>query len=257
MASVKDRPALYGAIKGRVMEILTENWLSFSAGVFLLGMVLYGHYRGFLKTVVTLATLVISVVVVRFATPHITTLLRENTEIRHKIERVLTDAAGFSRDSQDIQMPAQQRLLIEQLKLPRQMKEALLENNNHEIYHILGVDTFFDYVGTYLVNMILNFIGSIVLFILVNLFIRFLVRWADLIARLPVLSGLNQIAGALLGGIQGLLCLWACFVLADLFSRSSWALAILDQVNKSTWLTFLYNNNLINWMFVNILKSLI
>ncbi len=257
MAAAENWPASQGVIKGRIMEILTENWLSFSAGVFLLGMVLYGHYRGFLKAAVTLATLVISVVVVRFATPHITTFLRENTEIRHSIERVLIDAAGFSRDSEDIQMPAQQRMLIEQLNLPRQMKEALLENNNHEIYHILGVDTFLDYVGTYLVNMILNFIGSIVLFILVNILIRFLVRWADLIARLPVLSGLNQIAGALLGGIQGLLCLWACFVLADLFSRTSWALAVLEQIHGSIWLTFLYNHNLINWIFVNILKSLI
>lgn len=239
------------------METIMEHWLSFSAGIFLLGMVLYGHYRGVLRTAVTLVSLVLSVVVVRLATPYVTTFLRENTEIQHGIENLILDTVGFSKDTSNIQMPAQQRILIEQLKLPRQMKEALLENNNNEIYHILGVDTFLDYVGTYLVNMVLNFISSVVLFILVTVLIRFLIRWADLIAKLPILSGMNQIAGAILGGVEGLLFLWAGFVVVDLFSRTVWALAVLEQIHTSIWLTFLYNNNFINWIFVNIIKSLI
>ena len=136
------------------------------------------------------------------------------------------------------------------------MKEILLENNNSEIYELLGVNTFLEYVGDYLTNMILNLITAMVLFVLVNLALRFLIRWLNLIARLPILSGMNQIAGALVGGIQGLLWLWAGCVLADICSQSAWASAVLTQIEMSSWLTFLYQNNLINWIFVNILRSL-
>ena len=108
----------------------------------------------------------------------------------------------------------------------------------------------------YLANMILNTIGGAILFVAVNLTIRVLIRWMDLIARLPILSGINQIAGALLGGIQGLTVLWAGCVLADLCSQTEWAIAVLEQIQQSAWLSFLYHNNLINWIFINLLRSI-
>lgn len=237
------------------MEIIIEHWLSVAAGVFLLAMILYGHYRGFLRAAVTLLALILSVVIVRVATPYVTTWIRENDQLQNKIEDILFESAGLSEEAMDTLLPAQQRMLIEQLELPRQMKEALLENNNSEMYRLLGVETFLEYIISYLVNMILNLIGSIVLFILVNLSIRLMIRWLDLIAKLPILSGINQIAGAVLGGIQGLLCLWGGCVLADIFSRTAWASAILEQIHISVWLTFLYENNLVNWIFVKILRS--
>lgn len=239
------------------MEIITEHWLSFTAGGFLLAMILYGHYRGFLRIAITLISLVLSIVIVRVATPYVTTYIRENTGLRHTIEKTLIETMGITDDAGDIQLPAQQRMLIENMELPRQMKEALLENNNSEIYHLLGVDTFLGYVGNYLTSMILNIIGSVVLFVAINILMQLAIRWLNLIAKLPIVSGINQIAGALLGGLQGLLFLWAGCVLVDLFSQTPWALKILEQIHASVWLTFLYQNNMINWIFVNILRSLI
>ena len=39
------------------MEFLMEHWLATGVGVFLLSMVLYGHYRGFLRLAVTMTCL--------------------------------------------------------------------------------------------------------------------------------------------------------------------------------------------------------
>ena len=222
------------------------HWLSISAGIFLLAMVLYGHYRGFLRMSVNLLALILSIGIVRMTAPYITTYIRENTQLHHTIENALADAAGFSEGSDEIWQPSYQRTAIEQLKLPRQMEDILLENNNSEIYRLLGVDTFLEYVGMYLTNMILNMVGGMILFIVVNLAIRIIIRWLDLIARLPIL----------LGGIQGLIFLWTGCVLADLCSQTGWAMAVLGEIQQSVWLTFLYQNNLINWIFINLLRSL-
>ncbi len=40
------------------------------------------------------------------------------------------------------------------------MKEVLLENNNSEIYRMLGVERFFDYLGSYLATMVIGRLGS-------------------------------------------------------------------------------------------------
>lgn len=101
--------------------------------------------------------------------------------------------------------PAYQRNIIEGLKLPEQMKEVLLENNNSEIYYMLGVDRFFDYLGSYLATMVIRVFGTGILFAAVFLFFRIGAHWLNQIARLPIIWELNKLAGALLGAIAGLL----------------------------------------------------
>ena len=240
-----------------MMEFITEHWLSVGTGVFLLAMVLYGHYRGFLRMAVSLAALILSTVVVRVAMPYITTYVRENTGIQQMVEESVVKSIGLEELQQDIQLPAEQRQAIEQLQLPQQLKDMLLENNNNEIYRLLGVDSFLKYIGAYLSNTIINMIGSLVIFGAVYFAIRMMVRWADLISRLPIISGMNQIAGAILGGIQGLLIVWIGCLMIRFFSETPWAQAALDQIQVSPWLQFLYQNNLINLIFIRILQSLI
>ena len=36
------------------MEMIMENWLSVGTAVFLIGMMLYGHYRGFIRQAVAI-----------------------------------------------------------------------------------------------------------------------------------------------------------------------------------------------------------
>lgn len=239
------------------MEFLMKYWLSIGVGVFLLSMVLYGHYRGFLRLAVTMTALVLSLIVVHLAMPYVTGVLKENTGIHRAIGEGLLHMAGIEDEEGEAKLPAQQREAIERLKLPEQMKEALLENNNNEIYHILGVDAFLDYLGAYLANMVLNLIGSVLLFLIVFIAIRLLVKWLDLVAKLPILSGINQITGAVLGGLQGLLILWVVGLIVKACSAMPWAQAVLSQIDGSRWLGFLYHNNIFNWLFVSILNSFI
>ena len=151
------------------MEFLMEHWLSVGVGAYLLAMVLYGHYRGFLKMAVTMTALIFSLIAVQVAMPYVTDALRENTGIHRAIGQGLLHMAGADENATDgVELPAQQREAIERLKLPEQMKEALLENNNTEIYELLGVDRFLDYLGQYLANMVINLAGSALLFVYIT-----------------------------------------------------------------------------------------
>ena len=242
------------------MELIMEHWLSFAVGIYLLAMVLHGHYRGFFRMAVTFGALVLSIAIVPMVMPLVTSFLKEHTGIHSMVRQsVLETAMGEEAGAvwqEHIQLPAQQRQVIENLQLPETIKKALVDNNNSEIYRILGVDTFFDYVATYLADMALNLAGAVVLFLAVFVGLRILVRWLDLVARLPVIHGINQIAGAILGGCQGMLYLWIACLVTDLCSKASWAQAILTQIQDSLWLCFLYQNNLLGWIFFSVLKRL-
>lgn len=246
------------------MEVFMEYWLSIVVGVCLLSMVLYGHYKGFLRLAVTFSALIISLLVVQAALPRVTGYLQEHTEIHKMIGENLLKVVGTdSFRSDDIQIlpelqtPAQQRALIEQLNVPEQLKQVLLENNNREIYRRLNVDKFVDYVESALAGVVLNLVGSVVLFLVVYIGLRILIRWLDLLAKLPILNGINQIAGAVLGGVQGLLLLWLFFLIVQLCTGCAWTQAIRAQILKSVWLEFLYDNNLLSAVIMGVLKHIV
>lgn len=240
------------------MDILMGYWLSIAVGVFLLSMVLYGHYKGFLRMAITFSALIISLLAVRVALPHVTGYLQEHTEIQKNIGESLLKTVGADQQIfSETYTPAQERALIEQLKVPESLKQTLLENNNREIYRALNVDKFLDYIGSYLANALLELVCAVILFLLVYIGLRVLIRWLDLIARLPIIHGINQIAGAVLGGIQGLLLVWLFFLMIRICAGYSWTPGLLEQIEKSEWLRILYYNNLLHVIAAGILGYMI
>lgn len=238
------------------MNIIMEHWLSLGAGVFLIGMMLYGHYRGALKQCVSLGALILTIILVKVATPYMTGFIKDNPSIRQSAANAIMSTAGWEAPAAEgVELPSAQRLAIESMNLPQSIKEALLENNNSEFYHILGVDQFAEYVSTYLADILINTIGSVVLFIAIYILIHLIVRWLNIIARLPILYGLNHIAGAVLGLIQGLLFLWmGCFAVG-LFSAAPLGKVLEEQIYASVWLTFLYRHNIINLVLGGIIQG--
>lgn len=241
------------------MKFLTEHGLSIGVGVFWLSMVLYGHYKGLVRIAVTMSALILSLLVTRIAMPCVTAMLNDNTAVQQAIGQGLLHMAGVKDEMEaaeetDIQ-PAYQRNIIEGLKLPEQMKEVLLENNNSEIYHMLGVERFFDYLGSYLASMVIRVFGSGILFVVVFLFFRIGAHWLNQVARLPIIWELNQLAGALLGAVAGLLLIWLAGLVVRACAGMPWTVPVLKQIEKSWWLSLLYQNNLFNWLFLRILNG--
>ncbi|MCD8084204.1 MAG: CvpA family protein, partial [Clostridiales bacterium] len=158
------------------MEFVTSHWLAFAVGIFLLAMTLYGHERGFIRLAVTMFSLFISLIVMRVASPYVTDFVKNNTELQSAIGETMLKMAGADELQLETELPSLQRELIESLALPEPMKEALLENNNHEIYEILGVDAFVDYLASGLARMAVNLIGSVILFLITFVGLRLVVN---------------------------------------------------------------------------------
>ncbi len=230
-----------------------ENWLEIVIGIYLLCMILYGHHKGFVKMAVSMVALGATLVIVHLAMPQVAAYVKQETPVY----QWLSDRISETLVGDGIQENAEvQRKLIEESGLPKDLKELLIENNHGEVYDALGVERFADYVGGYLAGVVVHLAGYVILFLIIYVLLRLVLGWLDLMARLPILNGMNQIAGALLGGLQGLFILWLLSLLLTACSGMGWAQVLLAQIENSKWLSFFYHYNIIAQLFLGLIRSI-
>ena len=242
----------------QIIAWFCQHWLSVLAAVLLVGMMLNGHRRGFLRLSVTLLSVVITLILVRLTLPHVTGFLLEHTGITKAVEQQIIRNSGLElRSAADTDSWAVQDEILSDLEIPEELKRLIRENNTREIWNAMGVERFTQYVAGYLSRTILNVVVFLILFILISLLLHLLINVLDVVTRLPVIHGLNQIAGAVLGLAEGLVLLWVFFLLLGLFRGLPPAQAMLAMVERSPWLSFLYRNNLVGAFLTSFLLAML
>ena len=94
--------------------MIMEHWLPIAAAVFLIGMVLYGHHRGFLRQCVSVGALVLTICLVKIVTPSVTEFIESNPQIHSRAAEIILTISGWNESGKDnIQAPASQRTVIE------------------------------------------------------------------------------------------------------------------------------------------------
>lgn len=134
---------------------------------------------------------------------------------------------------------------LENADVPEIFREALLTNNNSEVYGTLGVDNFLDYVGAYVTRTVINIIAFLATFILVSIVVRSVIYATGIISDLPVLRGVNRFAGALLGLGTGLIIIWIVFLVMTLLYDMEIGKSCFEMINSNDLLKFLYEHNYI------------
>lgn len=132
---------------------------------------------------------------------------------------------------------------IENAPLPQFLKDSLLENNNTTIYEELGVNSFPQYVASYISRMVLNLIAFLVTFLIAIIIVKALMFAVNIIGELPVLGLINHVGGGVLGLVLGLVIIWLGFLIITLLYTTEAGQACFEMIEKSSLLTFLYDVN--------------
>ena len=258
------------------------NWLLICVGIIFLVFIITGIVRGFIKIAVSLTATIITIVLVTFLTPYVGDILKKATPIDKMVRRECTkamtpslkdiDLSGVEIDGVDlgsvdldslgisdedlqealksVEIPRDvQSKAIEEAKLPEIFKKGLLANNNTEIYKELKAESFPDYVGAYLSKMIINIIAFLLTFLAVTIILRIIMYAVGLIGELPILHGINRLAGGILGMGTALVVVWILFMVITLLYAAGIATQCLDMVYDNKILTFLYESSpLMKWI---------
>lgn len=220
------------------MEI---NWLFVAIVCLFLVFTLNGYRKGFLRIVVSFIGTVVIIIAVIALMPKVKEFVLENTTIyeatRQKVIHVFLNTIDDN-DNEEGNNEA-----IKSLNMPDIITDLLIEKNTSEIYQALMVNLFKDYISQYFAMLIVNAALFVGMFIVLSIIKGILLKSSDIIAKIPIIKGINRLLGAAIGVIQSVIITWIGFFGVIMFLGDELGYKLLEGVNDSQFLTYLFNSN--------------
>ena len=146
----------------------------------------------------------------------------------------------------------EQNQVMENMELPDLLKNALVENNTAETYRYLAVSTFTEYISDSLAVMAVNGISFLISFVLSAAVIKLLGFILNVLTKLPVINGINKIAGAAVGGIKCIIFIWIAFLVLTLLCNTTLGQQGMALIQQDAFLNFLYSQNVFVKVFMSV-----
>lgn len=218
------------------------NWLLLLVLAIILVNGLIGMKKGLIKVVFSMVSMFLAMVLTALISPTVTGMLSNNdtiyTYVSDKVEQMV-DANEEQVDSSN------EDSFIENLRLPKSIKENLVENRDK------GMSNFKGYITESISKIILKAAGFVLTFIVSLILIWVLSKVLDIISKLPVLNQINKSAGLIAGLVHGLILVWIFFAIITVFGGTGFGQSALAAVEESVILSFVYDKNFLTRHLVN------
>lgn len=188
------------------------NWLPAAVGLFILFSAWDGHRRGFIRKIIGVLSLVLTLIATSVLTPWLQLFLKESTSLYRVLQRSIEGS---------------------DLEVLDTLRSLGMENT----------------VSGYLADQILHWAAFLIALLLAGVLIRGIVFSLGIVSRLPILHGLNKTAGLLLGFAEGVVLVWIFFVIITVCASTGTGGRLLKMTAQSGILSWLYRNNLLlQWL---------
>lgn len=216
------------------------NWMLIVVAVIMLGCILTGYKKGLVKMVFAVGAMIASIVLVIILAPTMTKILQNNTTIYDKVEnQVLEQLHKKSEDSISIEN------LLQVYKLPEDISKKLLGTTGEGEVSTQSVGGTYIYAAQLITEQIIKIIAYILTFLIVNIVIWIVGFALDLFAKLPGISGINRIAGMVLGFVEGIGSIWILFLIISVLGTTEFGQSCISMIRSNSILTTLYDTNLL------------
>ena len=211
-----------------------------------------GFRKGFVKEIVSVFFMLISFLLVWAVNPYVNTFVKEYTPvydtIQDKCQTMVSEQIGNKKTLDK----EEQNQVMENMELPDLLKNALVENNTAETYRYLAVSTFTEYISDSLAVMAVNGISFLISFVLSAAVIKLLGFILNVLTKLPVINGINKIAGAAVGGIKCIIFIWIAFLVLTLLCNTTLGQQGMALIQQDAFLNFLYSQNVFVKVFMSV-----
>mgnify|MGYP000024214282 CR=1 FL=1 len=184
------------------------NWLLPAVALFLVLSAWDGHHKGFIRKIVGVLSLILTLIVTSLVSPYLHTFLKESTGVY-------------------------------------QFLQNRIEGSDLELLDALRVLGMENAVSGYLADEILRWAAFLIAMTLAGVLIRGIVFSLGIVSHLPILHGLNKTAGLVLGLCEGVVLLWIFFIVITVCASTRGGAQLLKMTAQSGILSWLYHNNLL------------
>lgn len=228
---------------------MNDNYLLIAVLILFFVMTVRGYHRGFLRIAITFIGMIIILMAAKHATPYVNDYLLNHTDTYNKIQEKITETFEESNSRYDNTVKENQQLTIESYDVPDILKEVLIENNTEEVYKTLLANIFEEYISAFLAKKAVNAISFIFLFVIFILAFKIVLGIADIIAKIPIIKGINKTAGAAVGIIEAVIITWIFFFFVMIFVGDNFGVSLLSMISESKFLSYLFNSNILFKIF--------
>lgn len=218
------------------------NWLLLVVIIVLIFYAWRGKNRGFLKTVFTIFSTFLAIILTLWISPNATKWVQSNDKLMNYVnkgvnERIMPENQG-NKTTDEVDY-------IESLSIPSLLKETLIENKTPDVYSALAVNSFKEYISNFISVILINIGTFLVICLLVKILLHIISASLNIIGNLPVIGGINRISGLIAGIVQGIIVVWIGFIVITLFANNELGYQLLTLISESSILSNIYNNNIL------------
>ncbi|MGI6095940.1 MAG: CvpA family protein [Lachnospiraceae bacterium] len=218
----------------------------FAILIYVIGIVciLRGFLRGMMKMIISVVGVVLTILLVSVLAPKMENILLEYEPLYEKVQETSQEYLLDMLPENGTPDLEEQERLIENLPLPKSVREEIKSQNHAGSYSEMLVNTFAEYLSRSITCFLIKILAYVVVFILVNLVIQILSAMILKIFRMPGLHMLNAMGGGVLGAIQGLIVIWLIFLAVTLCYGTDWGSACYEVIQRNEIFRYLYDKNL-------------
>lgn len=231
---------------------ISWTWLGIAVLALIAAACIMGFRKGFVKEIVSVFFMLISFLLVWAVNPYVNTFVKEYTPvydtIQDKCQTLVSEQIGNKKTLDK----EEQNQVMENMELPDLLKNALVENNTAETYRYLAVSTFTEYISDSLAVMAVNGISFLISFVLSAAVIKLLGFILNVLTKLPVINGINKIAGAAVGVIKCIIFIWIAFLVLTLLCNTTLGQQGMALIQQDAFLNFLYSQNVFVKVFMSV-----
>ena len=219
------------------------NWLLIVIGCIILFCVITGYRKGGTRTGLLLVIMTASIVLALFLLPYISEILTSvtpiDTQLREKY-RMMSEL-----EETDIENSRLRQIkLMEEANIPDVYKEALIANNNYEVYQRVDAQNFTEYVGAYISYISERFLVFLCTFIIAFVIFHKTIHSTGILDWIEESSVSSRIMGTCLGIGTGILTVWIVFCFVILMYDFDIGKLCYTYIHESRILEFLYDQNM-------------
>lgn len=224
------------------------NVLLFVVGIVIAICIFVGYKKGLVRMIASLLAATLIVTLVGIVSPYISRWIQQGTPLKEtvqeKVVQILIPEKEEDANLLNEELAKDEQItLLENAKIPEMFRQNLLENNHYEAYAMLGAETFGQYVGAYITKVLSDLIAFLVALVVVTIAVSILVKMLGIIDKLPLIGGMNRVAGGIVGVGIGVVAVWILFLVITLFYDAELGRTCFEQIETSKILSYLYDIN--------------
>lgn len=195
-----------------------------------------GYKKGLLRTAFLLTSSILSIIFGMILSPIVADSINKNEFIKKDVyENIYNIVDTVVKEKEEEQA---KEITIFSIKLDEQMTETLFNATKKVRTNIV------DNITNSIVRSISYLIAFIVTFVIVKIIFMYIFFVIKIIEKIPLIGGINRLAGGFLGAFEGIIIVWVIFTILTFSQGYQNVDKTINEIKEDKYLNYLYEKNI-------------